>query len=317
MLRQSPRANFQFLSSILYYDHLITFGEEHRYIWKSVPSGAALLFLLNRYWAFLVVKCHRAGRELRKISFTCAASITAFGDRSLSWSHNSSSPLYNTCVSTALLSVSIWSVTGQTSEITLQEGCQFASSRITAVHIATAWEALFTFDLLIFSLTIARTYNTRIRYGYGNGRTMDLVTLMVRDGAVYFGAMVLVQGANVITFYASGPLLRGTLSTLASDVSVTMMSRLMLNLHRTAADNDIFATTLDPTSLHTRNGEMQFTTRPFHDASLSVSVSDSEGAGGEHYGHVRLPQTQLSSELSTEGDFEMSDFSIGKSVGSV
>ncbi len=100
-------------------------------------------------------------------------------------------------------------------------------------------------------------------------------------------------------------------------VSVTMMSRLMLNLHRTAADNDIFATTLDPTSLHTRNGEMQFTTRPFHDASLSVSVSDSEGAGGEHYGHVRLPQTQLSSELSTDGDFEMSDFSIGKSVGSV
>ena len=46
--------------------------------------------------------------------------------------------------------------------------------------IATAWEALFTFDLMIFGLTIARTYKTRISYGVG--RRMDLVTLMVRDG---------------------------------------------------------------------------------------------------------------------------------------
>ena len=46
--------------------------------------------------------------------------------------------------------------------------------------LATAWEALFTFDLMIFGLTIARTYKTRINYGVG--RRMDLVTLMVRDG---------------------------------------------------------------------------------------------------------------------------------------
>jgi hypothetical protein len=46
--------------------------------------------------------------------------------------------------------------------------------------IAVAWEALFTFDLLIFSLTLAKTYKERLRYGFE--QRLDLVGLMVRDG---------------------------------------------------------------------------------------------------------------------------------------
>ncbi|KAI0088749.1 hypothetical protein BDY19DRAFT_143826 [Irpex rosettiformis] len=239
-------------------------------------------------------------------------------------------------IAAVLLGFSIWAVTGQSSEISLQEGCQFASSKLTAIHIATAWEALFTFDLMIFCLTIARTYKTRIRY-YGVGRKMDLVTLMVRDGAMYFGVMVLVQGANVVTFYAGSPVLRGTLSTLASDVSVTMMSRLMLNLHRIAADQtDVFGTTLDPTSVYTTHGgSMQFTTG---ESSFSMSMSGSgsrsrgtsEWTNGEPYGHMRMPAVRVrgggggaglgSSDLSTEGEesLELKDFTgVGRSFGSV
>jgi len=40
--------------------------------------------------------------------------------------------------------------------------------------------------------------------------------------------------ANILTFYFAGPFLRGGLSTFASSISVTLMSRLTLNLHRTA-----------------------------------------------------------------------------------
>ena len=49
-----------------------------------------------------------------------------------------------------------------------------------SVDIAVAWEALFTFDLVIFLLTLAKTYKERLRYG--RRQKMDLVTLMVRDG---------------------------------------------------------------------------------------------------------------------------------------
>ncbi|KAI0937555.1 hypothetical protein AcW1_001597 [Taiwanofungus camphoratus] len=52
---------------------------------------------------------------------------------------------------------------------------------------------------------------------------------------MYFAVMASVNLANTLTFYVLQPLLRGVLSTLASSVSVTMMSRLMLNLHEIAS----------------------------------------------------------------------------------
>jgi hypothetical protein len=46
--------------------------------------------------------------------------------------------------------------------------------------IAVAWEALFLYDLLIFSLTLYRSYKDRAPYDI----TMhtDLFSLVVRDG---------------------------------------------------------------------------------------------------------------------------------------
>lgn len=48
------------------------------------------------------------------------------------------------------------------------------------IGIAVAWEALFTFDVLIFAMTLLKTWRQRFRYAPGvrNG----IVTLMLRDG---------------------------------------------------------------------------------------------------------------------------------------
>ena len=47
-------------------------------------------------------------------------------------------------------------------------------------------------------------------------------------------------------------------------MSVTMMSRLMLNLHKTAStvQGDVFSTTVESTSVYTSDGSMQFTRMP-------------------------------------------------------
>ncbi|KAJ7751502.1 hypothetical protein DFH07DRAFT_774746 [Mycena maculata] len=90
--------------------------------------------------------------------------------------------------------------------------------------LAGAWGALFVFDTIIFALTIYNAYSTRGRMG-----TMPLHKLIFRDGAMYFAAMALANLANIITFM---PLIPGTLATFASCVSVTMVSRLMLNIHK-------------------------------------------------------------------------------------
>ncbi|KAH8826687.1 hypothetical protein DL96DRAFT_1603814 [Flagelloscypha sp. PMI_526] len=65
-------------------------------------------------------------------------------------------------------------------------------------------------------------------------RSYRATQVMLRDGAVYFLVMIVANAANVATFYTLGPRLRGNLSTMASSISVTMTSRLILNLHQNA-----------------------------------------------------------------------------------
>jgi hypothetical protein len=45
-------------TAILYYDHAITFDEEYRHVWKNARSGSAILFLMNRYFAFFSVSAN-------------------------------------------------------------------------------------------------------------------------------------------------------------------------------------------------------------------------------------------------------------------
>ncbi|KAI0689558.1 hypothetical protein BC835DRAFT_249847 [Cytidiella melzeri] len=141
-------------------------------------------------------------------------------------------------VACVLIGLSAWAVTSQEAAVSLQQGCHIGSSKTSAIHIAVAWEALFVFDAMIFSLTLLKTYKERLKYSLT--KRLDIVSLMVRDGAIYFGVMLIAQAASAI--------------------SVTMMSRLALNLHSTAgADSCINATTL-PLSGHIVS-TLQFTTQ--------------------------------------------------------
>lgn len=93
------------------------------------------------------------------------------------------------------------------------------------------------FDMTVFGLTLIQSYKHRENLRWFRGLetersgTLGLVELLFRDGAIYFGVMALVNLANVLTFYVTSDPLRGSLSTFASCVSITMMSRLVLNLH--------------------------------------------------------------------------------------
>ncbi|KAI6012069.1 hypothetical protein PISMIDRAFT_332445 [Pisolithus microcarpus 441] len=68
----------------------------------------------------------------------------------------------------------------------------------------------------------------------------DLVVLLLRDGAIYFGIVAIANLANIVSFYAAPELLKGGLSTFSICIAITMVSRLMLNLHKTA-DTGIFS----------------------------------------------------------------------------
>ncbi|KAH8795190.1 hypothetical protein DL96DRAFT_1649219 [Flagelloscypha sp. PMI_526] len=102
----------------------------------------------------------------------------------------------------------------------------------TAIRHAVAWECMFAFDGIIFVLTLTKSY--RGTRESGRRFSVPILDVMLRDGAIYFLVMIIANAANVATFYALGPRLRGSLSTMASTVSVTMTSRLILNIHQKA-----------------------------------------------------------------------------------
>lgn len=107
-----------------------------------------------------------------------------------------------------------WGVASQASTTTAflpVRGCLWETAQGSAARIAIAWEALFALDTLIFGLTVWRTWAVRRRRGHrrtgsgrragvGRGRT-DILGIVMRDGALYFGVMALVNLANLLTFY--------------------------------------------------------------------------------------------------------------------
>ncbi|KAJ3928861.1 MAG: hypothetical protein NXY57DRAFT_901213, partial [Lentinula lateritia] len=110
------------------------------------------------------------------------------------------------------------------------------------IEVAAAWEALFLYDSMLFVMTLHKAYKTRYELRQERLR-IPLVVIILRDGSV----MALANLINISTFYVRDqnslslqsfltgyciPFLRGALCTFASSMSVTIMSRLMLNLHQ-------------------------------------------------------------------------------------
>ncbi|KAH8804110.1 hypothetical protein DL96DRAFT_1718214 [Flagelloscypha sp. PMI_526] len=130
-------------------------------------------------------------------------------------------------------------------------------SKEVAIHLAIDWEFMFLCDLVVFVLTLVKSYQG-MKYvsgleiiGY-----IPLLSVMMRDGTLYFlsvefllflyavekkltdhgtRAIAVVNAANVGVFYLSSSQLRGSMSTFASSISVTLASRIMLNLHASLA----------------------------------------------------------------------------------
>ncbi|KAF7345333.1 hypothetical protein MSAN_01910200 [Mycena sanguinolenta] len=128
-------------------------------------------------------------------------------------------------------------------------GCDTAFlARSAAARPAGGWEAILVCDTLVFVLTARKAFvhwKTIPRYAG------SLIERMATDGTMYFGIIVLANLANLLTYYLGDALLSGFLSYFSTNLSLTLISRLMLNLHE-AADpwvNNLTLNTRDPETL--------------------------------------------------------------------
>jgi len=106
----------------------------------------------------------------------------------------------------------------------ISSGCIVMVSNSDGDRLAIAWSGLFLFDTVVVTITVYQGLEA-IRGG-GQG----LVKTLVRDGVLYYLIMAATHLGNILTYILGDPLIKGVTTTLANNISIIMISRIMINL---------------------------------------------------------------------------------------
>ncbi|KAJ7362338.1 hypothetical protein DFH08DRAFT_840743 [Mycena albidolilacea] len=134
-------------------------------------------------------------------------------------------------VSLGVIGTSAWSIIAgpaaklgdEVFQLDLYIGCSSGISFSQSIGLASAWGGMGLFDSTIFILTLYKALSRRTP-------GLDLVTVLLRDGSIYFGIILLVNVANILTYVVATPYTRGAPTTLANVISSIMISRLNFHL---------------------------------------------------------------------------------------
>jgi len=237
---------------ILFYDYFLTLDLEVECFWGWSAKGfATLLFYVNRYlsllgnipiiifsfWPERVLHhngCHTLeiyqqfflsivqliisllfilrlyalyDKDKRILGFLCIVTTGMVGNGLLQWylSGKDGSPT---------ISQAVQSRVGCLQNYTVNQG----------LHLVYLWLGVSVLDLSVFFLTLLKTLKLRRETQGG------VVTVLMRDGVLYFGIITLTNAANMLTFGLEQGYMKGLLPVFANIIASVMMSRLMFNL---------------------------------------------------------------------------------------
>jgi len=167
---------------------------------------------------------------------------------------------YLCCAGFITVLLGAWSTTETSTLVPSFAGCNYPILKQTAMRIAVAWEAQVLCDVLAFGFILVRSYLQPFKV------PGSILSHIVRDGALYFAVLVLANLGNILMYCFGDPWIASSLSWFTSTISVTMMCRLMLNLHKFAEVGVL--------TEQTQTTSIQFASRPIH--------RDEETLFGEH-----------------------------------
>ncbi|KAI0777543.1 hypothetical protein BD413DRAFT_490546 [Trametes elegans] len=238
---------------MLFYDIAITFGDEVEKIWKQRFTGATVLWFLNRYlsplgYIVIIVSFHDPSwskaacqryvlyPEVLKI-FTATAVGIIFILRLYSIYSKRSIILYGFGgLLVAMLAVKIWAFTdGVMLELPpgfvgcILTGRSAPDRSHSGDRIIFTWVAELVFDSAVFFATLYRTITLYRRTLIGEA--LSLITVIMRDGIMYFAAIFVSNLVTVLIFiFATQPDLKVINASFSTLITSLMVSRLMLNL---------------------------------------------------------------------------------------
>ncbi|KAG1897963.1 uncharacterized protein F5891DRAFT_1045245 [Suillus fuscotomentosus] len=233
-------------NSILIYDHVLTLPEEFAFIWRRPKGLAAMLFLLNRYLALLGIICSMVVELFlisdEESSFAVSKSLFSviMAMRTYALYGRSQHLLtWMTIIIIALVGVACAVSFAQVS------GDAAILPRIGCYEVYTAETVCKTRGLPRLSLTTTR----------------DIMDVIFQDGEPFVAsvlAMALIHIPNILTYYVSQQIIDraaqrlqlesveyGWILNFTSSISVTLISRLMLNLHKTTHTGSFSTNVLD------------------------------------------------------------------------
>ncbi|KAF8876019.1 hypothetical protein BD779DRAFT_1475846 [Infundibulicybe gibba] len=203
------------------YLHVFALDREIKFVWMRPKKPSTYWFLANRYFLasvnIVVTLFEFMPFKFLKVLVAVLMALRVYA------LYGCSSRVLGSMVIIEAANVSIWALfVGQEPTVSQSTfGCQIGLSWSLA-----AWVAMFAYDSIIFALTLMKTWRAAQSIEI-RARWLPISTLLLRDGAIYFA-------------HSSGVDSRDSQVAICS-ISVTMMSRIMLNLHETAGAG-IFST---------------------------------------------------------------------------
>ncbi|KAH8836022.1 hypothetical protein DL96DRAFT_1576415 [Flagelloscypha sp. PMI_526] len=279
---------------LLYYDYLLTIGDEVRLIWARPKSFGSIIFFLNRYppvilhlgSTFLQIK-YSEGLVYRILSVYLALVIlfvqiiagVTLAIRTVALYEGSRWVVALICgLAVVCVAAGSWGIQPRQMPLVLA----IDEYRISSIRRATGWEAVLLFDCTMFALLMLRSYFEAKKYSTFSG--IPLLNLLIRDGAIYFTVLAAVNTANIVMYYFGGPYCDSTLGPLASNISNTMICRLCLNLREHAADINCSAN-FHGAQMSTMSADWRFreTSHGIADSSIQEDVRMRIGVNDTEY----------------------------------
>ncbi|KAL1665804.1 hypothetical protein GGF50DRAFT_100064 [Schizophyllum commune] len=247
LLRAIARAS---MDAILIYDHILTFGSEVKYIWPTWRTFSSIVFLFNRYFAFVANVVITAMQDVPHDRFVCLLALSCsiystFHSTVIVinqigvcilltmrvyalYSRSKKVLTFMLAIAAGLLGLASWAVSDQiTWQAPLIPSCHRLATKGSMIRLAAAWEGLFAYDCTMLVLTVYQSYRGR---SLSRRVPEPLLRVIVRDGAFYFVVMGLCNLGNIMTFYEY---LQGCLAGFSSCVSLSVLSHLIFHLHET------------------------------------------------------------------------------------
>ncbi|KAH9961866.1 hypothetical protein BGW80DRAFT_1357351 [Lactifluus volemus] len=274
-------------AAILYYEYALTLPREIQYLWPphNKQGWFTTACLLNRYLAVIghlptVVSYFLSGsptlcddlHTFRKTlvvnmqiiaGLLCLVRVYALYSRSRRILSLLLTIGFGAIINASVMLVIAPRVGGEEILVISDiRGCNQFTPFIGGLYGALAWSGVLIFDSVVFSLTLYKALSV--------GRGVWLLDLIVRDGALYFSVLFIMNLINILMLWCSPPLLKNSTATLTSVLSTTLVSRLVLNLREQDSSISRVSTSIDP------NHKFQAAPSP---AELVVSTWDVTSIG--------------------------------------